>query len=153
MTSSRQFALETLEARLGYKMAAHLARSAESLPHDVQERLKAARHQALARRKKAAAPAAAPSAAPAVVGMSASGAATLGSGGDLPGWLQSLLYAVPAVVLVIGFWGVHATVQERQQAQLIAQVADIDAEMLADELPPVAYLESGFSTFAKDENP
>jgi hypothetical protein len=32
-----------------------------------------------------------------------------------------------------------------------AAFAEIDAEVLADELPPVAFLESGFSAFAKNE--
>ncbi|MDE2048462.1 MAG: DUF3619 family protein [Betaproteobacteria bacterium] len=147
MTTARQFTREAAEARYGYKVAARLHESSEAVPHEVAERLKAARFQALGRRKKAAT---APALAPALQAQGV-GSATLGmGGGDLPGWLQTLLYALPALVLAVGIWGLHQSTIDREQAVQLRQVADVDAEMLADELPPVAFLESGFSRYVKD---
>lgn len=146
MTSTQQFAREALEARYGYKLAARLHESSEALPHETAERLKAARYLALGRRKKEVAPEVA-----AAWQAQANGTATLSAGGgDLPGWVQSLLLALPAIVLLVGLWGLHHNAQSREQAQQLQQAAEVDAAMLADELPPVAFLESGFSRYVKD---
>lgn len=145
---------ERLEARFAYKVAAGLQEAADKTPHDISERLKSARHQALAVRKK---PAPQTQAAQSVnVSRSGSNAsATLGGGPFSPdGWAYRLSYLLPALALAWGLWTVmqapRAAAPATQNAE-IAALADIDADVLADELPPVAYLESGFSAFAKNE--
>ncbi len=140
---------ERLEARFAYKVAASLQEAADKAPHDITERLKAARHQALAVRKK---PALQTQTAQSVnVSRSGSGAtASLGGPFSVDGWGYRLTYILPALALAWGLW----TVMQAPQVQAPdagSAFAEIDAEVLADELPPVAFLESGFTAFAKNE--
>ena len=53
------------------------------------------------------------------------------------GWLAQL---APLAVLVIGLVGMNFW----QQSQRAIEIADIDVQMLVDELPPNAYLDKGF---------
>lgn len=137
---------EGIEARFAYKVAAGLREAADKTPHDISERLKAARFQALAARKQTAS---APQAATSVNVSRSGGAASMSLGGpsDSRSWFYRLSYLLPALALAVGVW----TVMQSSQVQEASAFADIDAEVLADELPPVAFLESGFSAFAKNE--
>lgn len=122
--------------RLGRNIAARLDDTTHALPNDISERLKVARMQALAKRK--------------VVKLQTAtsvnvqgGAATLNAG-DLDGGLWSRLGAViPLLALVAGLLTI-AVVQEQQRA---LEIADVDVELLADELPPDAYTDPGFAHF------
>jgi Protein of unknown function (DUF3619) len=139
---------ERLEARFAYKVAAGLQEAAEQTPHDINERLKVARQQALAARKK---PALQTQAAQSINVSQSGGAAsaTLSGGPSSQGWSSRLLYVLPAIAIAIGMWAMmnNSAIQSPDYAAL----AEIDAEVLADELPPVAFLESGFSAFAKND--
>jgi Protein of unknown function (DUF3619) len=141
---------ERLEARFALKVAAGLREAAEQTPHDINERLKVARLQALAARKQ---PELQTQAANSVNVSRSGGAATasMGSGGGTSGngWASKLVYLLPALALAIGIFAVmnNNTVQQPDFSAL----AEIDAEVLADELPPVAFLESGFAAFAKND--
>jgi hypothetical protein len=50
---------------------------------------------------------------------------------------------VPLLALVIGLAGVY----QYEEQQRIAEVAELDAAVLSDELPLVAYLDQGFNAY------
>ncbi len=128
--------LEALEGQLALRLTAHLSRSAQSLPHDISERLRFNRERALASRRTVAMLAA----APAVV--STGRVAALGGPPSL--WLR-LVSALPLLMLVAGL----VFIQHHHDLQLIAAAAEIDSALLADDLPPAAYGDPGFSEFLR----
>lgn len=109
----------------------HLLNQAIDLPPEAAERLRAAREQALARQR--------PEPAPALQWADN----LLGS---LGGWSGiSLRVLLPAALLVAGLAGIYAW----QQNQTLAEIEEIDALLLADELPLDAYLDRGFQDWLK----
>jgi hypothetical protein len=56
-----------------------------------------------------------------------------------------LASALPLAVLVLGL----LAIQELHSSRLISAAADIDAALLADDLPPDAYQDAGFLEFLK----
>lgn len=98
----------------------HLNDGACALPSATAERLRAARERALARQRKPA--------------MGLAGAA-----GGVFGF-SALGQLVPLFVLVGGLLGIA----QWHQSQQVAEIADIDLQMLVDELPPNAYVDKGF---------
>ena len=124
--------------QFGRRIAARLDAATLELPRDVSERLRAARVQALALRKPVAL-----QSAP-VVQVSAGGQATLG-GDERPGWLHRLASALPLVVLLAGLVTIHVVQNEHRAREL----AEVDAALLTDELPPAAYADPGFVQFLK----
>jgi hypothetical protein len=144
---------DAIEARYAYKVAARINESAGQLPHDIQERLKAARFQAVAHKKRSATIAAAVDASRNLeVSVGRDGSASVGGlgFGEMPGWLQRLSYGLPLLALLAGLWTLQNQVDEPLDPDLLIQ-AELDAEVLADELPPLAFLDSGFSAFVKAE--
>jgi hypothetical protein len=130
--------IDNYQDRMGRAVAARLSDGADSLPNDISERLKAARMQALAKRKVVKVQTAA-------AVQANGGAATLMMGDDDGGnslW-NRLGSLVPLLVLIIGLLAI-AVMQEQQHAK---EVADVDVELLADELPPSAYTDPGFVHF------
>jgi hypothetical protein len=125
--------------QFGRRIAARLDASTLELPHDVTERLRAARAQAIAHRKVA------PLQRAASVQASADGQATLGGGDDRPGLWHRLASALPLVVLLGGLVAIHV-VQNEHRAR---EIADVDAALLTDDLPPAAYADPGFVQFLK----
>ncbi|MBX9833501.1 MAG: DUF3619 family protein, partial [Burkholderiaceae bacterium] len=89
---------EAAAERFALRVATRLSSGADELPYDISERLRASRMQALAKRKKVAAPA--HIAAPVIV--NGGGSATLGRGGEGGGWWSALVSAVPLMALVVG---------------------------------------------------
>lgn len=135
-----------IEARFGLRVTALLNESAAAAPHDVSERLRVAREQALERARasrKATAAAVAP--AQQVVGGSASGSAVLGQ--QPGGWWFRLASVLPLVLLVGGFIAID---DWHDHAQVTA-AADVDSALLADELPPDAYSDAGFIEYLKTQ--
>jgi hypothetical protein len=66
--------------------------------------------------------------------------------GSLGGWTGlSLRVVVPAIALLVSF----AAIYTWQQNQRVAEVEEIDALLLADELPIDAYLDRGFQNWLK----
>jgi len=109
----------------------HLLNSAAPLPADKAARLAAARAQALERQRPEPAPALAW--ADNVVG-------TLG------GWMGvSLRVVVPALALLVSV----AAIYTWQQNQRVAEVEELDALLLTDDLPIDAYLDRGFQNWMK----
>lgn len=130
-----------LEARFGLRVASSLTSLGESTGHDISERLRVAREQALERaRMSRRAVVSTTATASQVVGVSASGTAVLG-GPSM--WWNRLASAVPLLTLVIGLVLID---QWHDRAQIDA-AADVDSALLADDLPPNAYSDPGFVEF------
>lgn len=128
-----------LEARLAGQLSALMNERVQDLPHDISERLRFGRERALAaarhqRHLEAVA-------APSVVSVSGS-AAVLGGPPSI--WLR-LASALPLIVLVAGL----VMIQQHHDLEQIAAAAEIDSALLADELPPAAYRDPGFTEFLR----
>lgn len=144
MNTVRTPSPEALAAADGFaqRVTARLSSGTAELPYDISERLRASRVQALAKRKKAVAPARIATA----VSVDASGTATLGRGGnERGGWWNALVSAVPLTALVIGLVMINIA-QDESSAN---DVAEVDAALLTDDLPPAAYADPGFVQFLK----
>lgn len=167
--------IEAIEARFALRVSARLDDAAKALPHDITERLRVAREQAvraavLARPQAAVAtaPVYAPSrhlAGVSMAGSGSSGQASLsgwGAGmqhrdprhgrgmddGPLP-WGWRLASALPALALVVGLWGIHAW----YQSEKVQAASDVDMALLTDDLPPSAYADPGFEEYLQTEPP
>jgi hypothetical protein len=126
----------TLEARYALRVTARLSERSDELPHDIGERLRFAREQALERARLVREAASSAS--------RSGGAAVLGGG-----WWPRLAAAVPVLALAAALVAVQA---EQQEEQALA-AAELDAELLADDLPPNAYTDPGFAEFLKAPGP
>ena len=121
----------------GERLSAWLDQSANQVPADVMERLRASRVQAIAKRRVLKI-----ETATSVFANNAS--ATLGGDAHFGFWgrAASLL---PLVVLLVGLIGI-GVLQENQRAD---ELAEVDTAILTDELPPNAYTDAGFAQFLK----
>lgn len=129
-----------LEARFGLRVAARLSDRADDLPHDITERLRSAREQALAKARPRLAAARA-----AAVVASGSGTATLAGGGPGDSWWWRLSSLAPLALLIAGLVWVH----QFHRSEEILAVAEVDAALLTDAVPPSAYADPGFAEFLK----
>jgi hypothetical protein len=142
---SRERRGEVLQARFAQRVAAALTEQQAAAPRrDIEERLRVAREQALGRARVANRSAA----ASAVV---ATGGGTVALGGragseGTPWWLR-LSSLLPLAVLLAGLLLIdrHYTLSQIEAA------AEVDAALLADDLPPEAYRDPGFAEFLKGE--
>ena len=130
---------DSLEARLAARMAGALTLRSQMLPHDVSERLRVARDQALARARQARLKA---GAGLTVMGTSAAGAATLGALGS---WWQRVASVMPLVMLVLGL----LMIDNHARREQVMAAAEIDALLLSDDLPPAAYSDPGFGEYLR----
>ncbi len=121
--------------QFGARIAHQLDAAAQQLPHDVSERLRAARTQALANRRVSETVA-----APAVFVQG--GSAVLGGGFGFWGRAASWL---PLVALTIGLLGI-GSLQEQMRT---TEIAEVDAELLTSDLPTTAYTDPGFAQYLK----
>ena len=137
-TTHQQDALRTQD-RFGRQMASRLTLGTAELPYDITERLRAARAQAMARRKLVSA-----QKAP-VVAAAGGGTATLGFGDEGVSWWNRIASALPILVLAFGLVAIHMVQNDRRASEL----AEVDAAILTDDLPPAAYADPGFSQFLK----
>jgi len=132
-----------LEDRLALRVTARLSSGAQSLPHDLSERLRIAREHAVQRarhvRQVRAVPAAAAQWLP-------QGHVAVAQG---PSWWLRLASAAPLVMLVMGL----VFIQHLHRQAEIHAAADVDAALLADDLPPEAYRDPGFVAFLKQPEP
>jgi hypothetical protein len=129
---------EALEGRVAMRLTAHLNLSTETLPHDISERLRFSRERALATRQRRSSVAVT---APSLVGI-AGRAGVLGGPPSI--WLR-LASALPLIMLVAGM----VLIQQHHDFEQINAAAEIDSALLADELPPAAYGDPGFSEFLR----
>jgi hypothetical protein len=133
-----QAAVDALRARFALKVTAKLSERANELAPDLNERLRFARETALeharaARRAEAVS----------VAGVGARGAAVLGRLGG--SWWLKVASVAPMLVLAAGLF----LIQRWQESVQISAAAEVDAALLADDLPPTAYRDVGFAEFLK----
>lgn len=129
---------------LGKSIALRLAEGADNLPHDISERLKAARAQAVAKRKIVSIKTQTVAATAGSVNFSG-GEASLQSGDGDDGWLNRIASLVPLLALVIGLICI-AVLQDEIRTR---EIAEVDTELLTDELPPAAFTDPGFVQFLR----
>lgn len=135
-----------LEARFGLRVVARLSEANSELPHDISERLRIARQQAMSRVPAKTAARQAQTAQAIVVTHAGGGAAAaqlMGDGGA-PWWVR-LGSLAPVLALVAGVLFIH----EWNYREQIATAATIDAALLSDTLPPAAYTDPGFDEFLR----
>lgn len=135
--NSTAISAEAAEARFAYRVAARLNESADGLGPDIGERLRFAREQALERARVARAATSRP-----VLSVGSGAAAVLGGAS---GWWVRLASLLPLIALAAGLFLIQ---QLHEQAQ-VEVAAQIDADLLADDLPPSAYSDDGFVEFLK----
>jgi len=139
MTNSLQKKAEILQDRFGLKTASYLSADAADLPYNISERLRAARVQAISKRKIAKVETSA-----SVVNSGGSAALTWGSDDGLSWWAR-IGSVVPLIALVVGLLAINS-IQNDKRAQ---EVAEVDVALLTDELPPAAFADPGFVQFLK----
>lgn len=111
-------------SRLDGKSGAHIA-----------ERLRAAREQALAMRR--------PEREPTLAWARSAAVGVIGGFGGFGGF--SLRALLPTALLVAGLIAIYGW----QQDQRAADIEELDAQLLTDDLPIDAYLDRGFETWLK----
>lgn len=140
-------AREALEGRLAQRLAAVLAERAEGVSHEIGERLRVARQQALTRARLARRVAGA-ARAEGTVHLGGTAGVVLGRRRQSQ-WERMAASLVPLVVLLIGFAAVDYFAEREQ----VLAAAEIDAQLLADDLPPAAYADPGFVEFLRSPPP
>ena len=138
MNNSHQYQNQLAEDRFGLRVTARLSDAADDLPYDISERLRAARMQALGKRKISVARTASSVAV-------SDGAATLTFGDEHFTWWDRVVAALPLLALVLGL----ITINVIQNDNRANELAEIDAALLTDDLPPTAYTDPGFAQFLK----
>jgi Protein of unknown function (DUF3619) len=126
---------EALQDRIGLKVAARL--NAQDLPHDISERLRVARQQALAQRKPE-------TQLQTATNVTISGGAAVLGGGPLS-WWGRMGYALPFLALIAGLVAIDVSTDDDGARE----IAEIDTQLLTDELPPSAHTDAGFAQFLK----
>lgn len=126
------------EARFGARVAQRLSAGTQDLPHDIAERLRAGRAQALARRKLVQT-----RTVPAAASVGRQGTLSLGGG-----WWTRIASALPLVLLAAGLVAI-SMLQDDNRA---SEVAEVDAAILTGDLPPAAYTDPGFAQFLKSDD-
>jgi hypothetical protein len=132
--------MNTDDLNFAYKVRHALNEQLDDLPASTTDRLAQARKLALARKK-------AHVDVPLTVRVTK---AELASAGGLGGflqqpfsWLGRMSVALPMLLLVAGLVGVY----QYEEQQRIADLAELDAAVLSDELPLSAYLDHGFNAY------
>ena len=126
--------MNTDDLNFAYKVRHALNEKLDNLPASTTDRLAAARKAAMAR-KKAQAPVRVFK--PAVAGPAAHFFSAHFA------WMNRVGVAIPLMVLVAGLAGIY----QYEEQQRIADIAEIDAAVLSDELPLTAYLDHGFNAY------
>ena len=132
---------DALQDRFGLKITACL--NEQPLPHNIAERLRVARQQAIARRPQLTV--AATQNTPSIFMLG--GAAALGGGFNDNGvsWFNRIASALPLLALVAGLMAVSRVVDD----QSANDTAAVDVQLLTDDLPPDAHTDPGFAQFLK----
>ncbi len=135
-----------VEARVATRLAAGLSELSETVPHDIGERLRVAREQALVATRAARRAAVVGHTTTTVLGVSSGGAAVLDSmsGSTSPRW-QRAASLLPLAGLLVGL----VLIEHKVQREQVHAAAVIDVQLLADDLPPSAYSDPGFVEFLR----
>ena len=135
--------VEALQSRYALRVTARLAEQSEHLSHDVGERLRFARELAIDKARAQRAAVASP-----VLQLGRAGAGTLALAGgprSPSSWWFRFAQVLPLLALVAGL----ALIQNQNVGAQISAAAEIDFDLLLDELPPTAYSDPGFLEFLK----
>jgi hypothetical protein len=144
MKNSHIITASQLQDEFGERVAARLSAGAQALPQEVSERLRSMRLQAVARRKVANVRA---RTAAALFGYGSATVSLGGGGGNSgPGFWGRLASALPLAALVGGLVAIHVV----QSDNRVSELAEVDAALLTDDLPPAAFTDPGFAQFLKD---
>jgi hypothetical protein len=131
---------QNLQDQFGLRVAARLNSSALDLPHDISERLRAARTRAVAARLVPQ------TRLQTNTGMSLQNGVGILHFGDEGLNLWSRLAAfLPLIALVAGL----ALIQNIMDDDRANELAEVDSALLIDDLPPAAYADPGFLQFLK----
>jgi Protein of unknown function (DUF3619) len=128
-----------VESRLAARLAGALSERSHLLPDGVETRLRFAREQAVARSLQVT---------PAVGNMGVMAGGVLLLGRFVP-WWPRVGALLPVMVLAFG----SLLVADMKQREDISVAVEIDAALLADDLPPEAYADPGFVAFLKLQQP
>ncbi len=127
--------------QFGLRIAAQLNSAALELPHDISERLRAARTRAVAARLQ---PQTRTKTSSSLVNQNGVGLLSFGEEGlNLWGRLASFF---PLIALVAGL----AFIQNFMDDDRANELAEVDSALLTDDLPPTAYADPGFLQFLKN---
>jgi hypothetical protein len=132
---------DVLQDRQGLKLASYLSLGTAELPHDISERLRVARVQALSQRKVTQL-----GSARNVVANGSSAALTWGHEESLGLWGR-IGAIVPLIALVAGMLLINSMQDDNRAREL----AEVDVSLLTDVLPPEAFADRGFVQFLKAE--
>jgi len=128
-----------LQDRFARKTVSHLSAGTAELSHDISERLRSARVQAVLQRKVVK-----HQTAENLVTSGSSAALSFGSG-DGWNWWNRVGSVLPLIALVVGLLTINS-LQGDNRAQ---ELAEVDAALLTDDLPPDAFADPGFNQFLK----
>lgn len=128
--------MNTRHLNFAYKVRHALNENLDNLPASTTEKLASARKMAVSLKKKES--------GQRVFAPRRLLAGAIGSFFNEPlSWLARMGLAVPLVVLALGLTSIYQFEQQRR----VKDLAEIDAAVLADELPLSAYLDHGFNAF------
>ncbi|MGZ3160002.1 MAG: DUF3619 family protein [Burkholderiaceae bacterium] len=128
--------MDSKERAFAYKVRHTLNQRVENLPVPVINRLAAARKAALACKKKNY---------PLFAWISRHGLTDhMGHFfGEESRWIRGMGLAIPVIVVVVGLAGVYQSTQQ----QRINEDAEIEAQIMSEDLPLTAYLDKGFNAY------
>ena len=141
MTNALRNKTDVLQDRKGLKLASYLSLGTAELPHEISERLRVARLQALSQRKVSPR-----ASACSVVANGGSAALTWGQEESLGVWGR-IGAIVPLIALVVGMLLIYSMQNDNRAREL----AEVDVSLLTDVLPPEAFADPGFVQFLKAE--
>lgn len=127
---------QTQADQFGRASAALLRQGAHTIPQNIKDRLYAARMKALSVKK----PEKVRIQKQVLAGSGRNWTSGSSSAWDTLGWIA------PLVVLVFGLIGIA----QWQDDSRINDIAEVDAALLSDDVPPDAYADSGFMAFLKN---
>ena len=138
MTTNR---LHLRDDQFARRVASHLDAACAQLPHDITERLRAARARAVAARPQTQTQLITSTS----IQVQANGTAALHFGGDHLNLWGRLAALFPLIGLVAGLVLVNNFLDDDNANEL----AEVDVALLTDDLPPSAYADPGFLQFLK----
>jgi Protein of unknown function (DUF3619) len=139
MKHSTANAYLSIQDRFGLKLAARLSESSQALPHDISERLRAARMQSLDKHKQLK------SVTASALQSNGGGTAALHFGNEDTGLWPRLVSLIPLLALAAGLIAIQLFNNDNRAKEL----AEIDTAILTDDLPTAAYTDPGFLQFLK----
>jgi hypothetical protein len=133
--------MNTDDINLAYKVRHALNETLDDLPPAAIDRLAAARAAAIARKRGTVS---APQlvARPLFARLGEAAASLFATP-----WVARTAVAVPLLAMAVGLVGVY----QAEHEQHVAELADLDAAVLSDDLPLTAYIDHGFNAYLAEQ--